>query len=226
MPISVKPLDREPGSREAAEAFAARIAVAPRDRELIVETLHGLPPDVSCRGMFFDGLLRTIRSTRGRAAADEVVAIADVPPARVPFALYPHRHFYKLYFTAARRLHPSDSLEGAMRTVAETFYPVFRESLVGRTMAQLMGDDPMNILERLTEAYRLSVQGNAHAVERVGPREARWTAMVEPTPAYPSVFTGIVLGTMRSHGAPDVVVEVVSHRRDPTRFAYTFQIRW
>lgn len=217
---------REAISREEAEAFAARIAVVPSDREIIAQTLHDLPGDVLCRGMFFDGLLRAIRSTRGQAALDEVVEIANVPKARVPFTHYPHRHFYKLYFTAARRLHPTEDLEHAMLLVAETFYPVFRESLVGRTMAQLVGDDPMGILERLTNIYELSVQGNTHSVERTGPRSARWRALVEPTVAYPSVFTGIVLGMMRSHGAPDVDVKVTEHHREPTRFAYTFDIAW
>lgn len=213
-------------SREAADAFAARIASVPSERELIAQSLYEFPSDIECRGMFFDGLLRAIRAARGQAVLEEVIELAAVPPTRVPFSHYAHRHFYKLYFVGARRLHPNEPLPHAMQLVGETFYPVFRESIVGRTMAQLMGDDPFNILTRLTEAYGLSVRGNTHSVERTGARTARWRCVVEPTAVYPSVFTGIVLGTVRSHGAPDVSVTVVDHYRQPDRFAYTFDIAW
>ena len=44
-------------------------------------------------------------------------------------------------------------LELAMDHIAETFYPVFRDSMVGRTLSAMMGKDPRRVLERLVDAY-------------------------------------------------------------------------
>ena len=44
-------------------------------------------------------------------------------------------------------------LELAMDRIAETFYPVFRDSMVGRTLSAMMGKDPRRVLERLVDAY-------------------------------------------------------------------------
>ncbi|AKF11282.1 hypothetical protein DB32_008431 [Sandaracinus amylolyticus] len=213
-------------SQSDVEAFARRIEVAPSDRAIIVKALLDFPSDIQSRGMFFDGLVKALRAHVGPSAATRIVAEAEIPRTTHSFTLYAHRDFYKLFFYAAPLLHPGRPLPDAMQAIAETFYPVFRESIVGRTMSVLMGSDPAGILGRLVEAYTLSVQGNQHALEITGPSSAVWRALAEPVPMYPSVFKGIVIGTMRSHDAPIPRITVRSATIEGAKLRCTFDVEW
>ena len=55
--------------------------------------------------MFFDGLVNVIKRQRDATLADQLMAHAGVRGRVIPFALLPHRDFYKLYFMAAPVLH-------------------------------------------------------------------------------------------------------------------------
>lgn len=213
-------------SYSQARAFAEIVPTTQADRELVARTLADFPMECQCRGMFFDGLVGAIESTRGAAARQRVVELAAVPRSLVPFALRPHRDFYKLFFLGAATLHPRMPLDRAMQMVAETFYPVFQRSMVGRTMSVFMGDEPSRMIGRLAEAYRLSVTWNEHSVKTLGPKAAEWTAKVEPCPFYPSVFSGIVLGTMRTHGVDEPKIETLSREREGAAMRFVFRIGW
>ena len=146
--------------------------------------------------MFFDGLVNVIRKEIGPAGASDMMVRCGVKGRAIPFSFLPHRDFYKLYFTAAAELYPRESLAMGLQHIAETFYPVFRSSMVGRTMGALMGDNPSRILDRLVDAYNMSIQDNEHSVKQVGEREMRWQCRVEPNPYYDHTFRGIVNGTI------------------------------
>lgn len=216
---------RGPVERSDVESFASRIDVTASERALIIKTLAEFPADVLVRGMFFNGLVAALTSAQGALASRRLVDEASIPTSTVAFSLYPHRDFYKLFFLAAPRLHPKRPLTQAMQRVAETFYPVFRESMVGRTMSLLMGSEPEGILRRLSEAYNLCVEGNRHTVERAG-GALLWHATVEPTEIYPSVFEGIVLGTFRSHHAPEPRITVDESKRDGAKQRWTLRLGW
>lgn len=208
------------------EQFARRIDVTPAERTVIVRSLSEFPPDVLSRGMFFDGLIKAVRAQCGATVCARIVEEAQIPRSTHAFSLYAHRDFYKLFFYAAPVLHPRRPLGDGMQHIAETFYPVFRESMVGRTMAMLMGSDPLGILTRLAEAYNVSVQGNHHTVETTGPRSARWRALVEPTAIYPRIFEGIVRGTMRSHDAPEPTITALAPSAEGTKHRWELELRW
>lgn len=208
------------------ETFARRIDVPSSERSVISRTLLEFPDDVLVRGMFFDGLVKAIRAQCGAEVCARIVAEAEIPRSTHSFALYPHRDFYKLFFYSVPILHRGLSLPDGMQRIAETFYPVFRESMIGRTMAVLMGSDPMGILTRLAEAYGVSVQGNRHAVESTGARSALWRATVEPTSVYPAIFRGIVIGTMRSHDAPIPTITARGSAPEGTKQRWELELRW
>lgn len=213
-------------SAAEVEAFARRVDVAPSERAVITRTLLEFPQDVLSRGMFFDGLVKAVRAQCGAEVCARIVAEAEIPRSTHSFQLYPHRDFYKLFFYAAPLLHRGRPLADGMQAIAETFYPVFRESMVGRTMALLMGSDPHGILTRLCEAYQVSVQGNRHAIEKTGERSALWRATVEPTSVYPSIFRGIVIGTMRSHDAPLPTVTPRGSGTEGDKQRWELELRW
>ena len=209
-----------------AASFAAKVRASPRERDAVAQTLYDFPLECEVRGMFFVGLVNAVASVAGQPETQRITALAEVPSSVLPFTLHPHRDFYKLFFLASPLLHPHAELSDAMRSVAETFYPVFRASPLGRTMSLLMGSSPRRGLERLADAYNISVAWNSHVCEARGEREVRWTCLVEPTDFYEHVFTGIVCGTLRSHEAPAPTVELMERRRDGAGQHMVFSIRW
>ncbi len=156
--------------------------------------------------MFFGGVLAVVGLRPSERSA--VLQELGIDAPRVPFGLYPHVGFYKLSFWAAARLYPNTSMADALHMLAASFYPIFKTSLVGRTMAPLMGERPQQILSRLVDAYRLCVPANTHTLEITGSEHAVWRCSVEPGHFYAQIFRGIVLGTMHSQGVelPEVTL--------------------
>ncbi len=213
--------------KNEVEAFAAELPLSVADQRGIVSTLLHFPSECQVRGMFFDGLVNVIKRKQEGPLADQLMAHAGVKGRVIPFALLPHRDFYKLYFMAAPVLYPSLPLEQSMERIAETFYPVFRDSMVGRTLSAMMGKDPRKVLERLVDAYTMSVQDNQHSVRMAGEHAMLWECRVEPSPFYADTFRGIVLGTLKSHGVLGGRVETVSRVADGLEHTrWVFRISW
>ncbi|MFK8002119.1 MAG: DUF2378 family protein [Polyangiales bacterium] len=209
-----------------AQAFAREFGPDRNSQSGITTTLERFPHACQVRGMFFDGLANVVRKKLGAIETNELMDRVGVPRRCVGFALYPHRDFYKLYFAAAPRLHPSVSFADALGRIAETFYPVFRESMLGRTMAPLMGREPAKILSRLAQAYSISIPWNEHKLTPGGDSAATWECRVEPSTFYPNTLRGIVRGTLASHDVDDARVEVVSVQELSDQSRYTFEITW
>lgn len=211
---------------DVASAFAQRVQCDVADRERVRRTLLDFPVECRVRGMFFQGLVDTIG--RGRAAdrLKQLLDEAGVHSRFVPFTLMPHRDFYKLYFLAAAALYPAKPLEHGFERIAEDFYPTFRSSMVGRTLSAFIGAENITILERLAQAYQLSVPWNEHSVRKEGDSRAVWTCKVEPSDLYPATFRGIVRGAMGSHGVTSATTDVLMARRDGPAMRFEFAIRW
>jgi uncharacterized protein (TIGR02265 family) len=215
-----------PGASRAptdAARFAADLRVSAWEKAAIVVTLESMPSKQMCRGMFFQGVLDTmsLESSEAQRILDEL----SIEPPRTAFGLYPHYGFYKLSFWAARHLYPKLPLDEGLYRLAASFFPIFSQSMVGRTIASLMGTRPISVLSRLVDAYRLSVPMNKHEVQSTDASSARWTCEVELGEFYPHIFRGIIIGTMQELGVPNPAVEVV-HRASLTTQSITFAIRW
>ncbi|MCB9603641.1 MAG: DUF2378 family protein [Sandaracinus sp.] len=211
---------------DAAEHFAARVPVSPAERGRIARTLYDFPMECQVRGMFFQGLVDTISRAADRTTSDRLLTEAGVHTRFIPFVLMPHRDFYKLYFLASATLFPRSPLEQGFERIAEDFYPTFKESMVGRTLSAFIGKEPITILERLAQAYQMSVPWNEHGVRKDGTQGAIWSCKVEPSELYPATFKGIVRGTMRAHGVSEPWVSLVDERRDDHAKRFEFRVRW
>lgn len=215
-----------PITRERADAFASRVpGVTLSERAAVAHDLAAFPIECRVRGVFFEGLSRVVTKAKSTTMND-LFAIAGVSPRKVAFSLYPHRDFYRLFFLAARALHPAVPLADGMGQVAKTFYPIFRESMVGRTMSAFIGSDPKSLLARLADAYKLSVPWNEHAIEVTSPREVLWTCRVEPTTYYRQIFTGIVSGAIEAHGADAVRIDALRSNIERSAGNHLFRISW
>jgi uncharacterized protein (TIGR02265 family) len=209
-----------------AEAFASHVPVSAAERHRVACILAEFPVECQVRGMFFQGLVDTITRTADRTASERLLGEAGVHTRFIPFVLMPHRDFYKLYFLAAATMFPGKPLEHGFERIAEDFYPTFKESMVGRTLSAFIGKEAFTVLERLAQAYQMSVPWNEHAVQKDGDKGAVWKCKVEPSALYPATFKGIVRGTMRAHGISEPWVTPLGERRDGDAIRFEFRIRW
>ena len=195
---------------EEANAFASKVPASSREQVIIAKNLLAYPTTFMVRGVFFEGISRLVGEARGPAAFAALQKKAGLPARITAFRQYPQRDFYKLYYLAAPLLHPGCAFTEALRRTARTFFPIFRGSMLGRTMSALMGDEPRTLLPMLAKAYNLSVSGNDHHAELAGDREVRWRCVVEPVEWYEETFAGIVEGTAADPARAGLTVVVTS----------------
>jgi uncharacterized protein (TIGR02265 family) len=215
-----------PISGAQAAAFAQSMPIASEDRARVTRNLACYPPDMAVRGLFFEGIFRIVDQRLGSVALGQIRRAAGLGEHIVPFRQYPHRDFYKLYYLTVSRLHAGTPFDAGLRRVAQTFFPIFRSSLLGRTMSALMGDEPRTILPLLSKAYNLSVSGNTHTSRMTGERELTWQCRVEPVEWYEHTFTGIIEGTMTPEQRRSLVIDTRTKAVGPAGASYEFVIRW
>ena len=218
---------------DEAEAFARTVTLSPRDRGTIAHNLAAISPTQTVRGVFFEGLARVVGEAKGPGAMTELLLRAGVPGKTVAFRSYPHRDFYKLYYLSARLLYPQSTFNTGLREVARTFFPIFKSSLLGKTMSALMGENPRTILPLLAKAYNISVEGNEHEVQMSPAKndhELIWRCKVEPVEWYPETFGGIIEGTMATHRTAVCAVKMIERQAivvdGQNRSRYAFKITW
>jgi uncharacterized protein (TIGR02265 family) len=178
------------------------------------------------RGLFFEGLSRVVTQRLGVDAWPELTARAGIAAVRPVLDFFPHRDFYKIYLLAAVEMYPEQTLPGALYLTAQSFYPMFQQSLIGRAMSALIGDNRGRLIRVLPEAYAHSVHGNEHHVDMISEREYRWSCTVEPFDYYPSIFAGIIEGSLRAQHAARAKVETIGSVLGASRHKFLFKITW
>ena len=207
-----------------ANEFARSVTPMRDEQELVSRNLLLFPTTIKVRGVFFEGVSRVVADAQGPNAMAGLLAKAGIAAKTTAFRAYSHRDFYKLYYLAARLLYPRAPLPEGLRSTARTFFPIFKSSLLGRTMSALMGDRPTTILPLLARAYNVSVEGNDHKAELVGKSSLVWRCDVEPVEWYTDTFQGIVEGSMPA----DVKVRITIEERAAAGglARYRFRIDW
>jgi uncharacterized protein (TIGR02265 family) len=217
----------KPAGASPSEAFVGTLGLGDEDHEAVRRCLDGFPDACTSRGMFFDGILDAL--ARGLGPAEPALARqrTGLTHRIQAFSLYPHRDFYRLFYYAARRLHPTRSIEQGLSHIAELFYPnMFAENLAGKTLAAFLGKDPVSVIGRLVDAYRIAAPWNEHRFDvATSPgRPHLWTCKVEPCPFYPSTFRGIATGMVRSVTGQTPRIEVVEHHAERNQQRFVFRV--
>lgn len=215
-----------PITLEQAERFAGLVNATTSERSELARMYHQFPPTIQTRGVFFSGVGRVVIKRAGIAAWHETLARVGAPARFFPFNYYPHRDMYKVHAVVANLIAPEGPLDRGLLEMGRLLYPIYRESLLGRTMSAFASDDPKTLLRILCESYRLSVSGNEHQISFDDGAEAIWRCRVEPAPWYPAIFRGIVEGTTASHGVHDVAVDTLEAVDERTHFRFAFRISW
>lgn len=213
-------------STDDAGAFAASLGLHATDEDAVYRNLINFPDACRSRGMFATGILEAVRRRCGAGVADRIRLEAGYPARIMGFALYPHRDFYRLFYASAAAMYPRIRLGEGMRRIAESFYPIFIESLPGRTLHVLVGRTPEVVLRRFVEAYKISTPWNEHEVESHTDRELIWRCMVEPCPNYPDTFAGISTGMVETVTGIRPRYEVINRVTAKDHQRITFRISW
>lgn len=207
-----------------AERFASAVTRSPADRATIARNLVDLPPELKIRGFFFEGLCRVVAKTRDEETLRRLQRTAGVPERLMPFGRYMVRDFYKLYYHAASLLHADLPFVEAVRRVTRTFFPIFKTSMVGKTLGAFMGNEPASIIPVVAKAYTVSVEGNEHAVAPSGDRELTWKCQVEPVAWYPESLHGIIEGALPA--GQTIELKTVEKKPAGKLMRYSFKISW
>jgi uncharacterized protein (TIGR02265 family) len=109
--------------------------------------LDEAPEDGRVKGMFFQSILEQV------AAAG-----ASYPTEQRYFGFkdYPLRDFLRILGEAAPLAHPGESPREALRRVGRQVYPTFVQSMVGKVLFGMVGDDFSAALSLAGKAYRIS----------------------------------------------------------------------
>lgn len=213
-------------SRAQVERFVDHAGVEGAHRESLVQAFLEFPPGYLVRGVFFEGEARMVMQRLGTEAWRALLRDAGTPARITPFGSYVFRDLYKVHVLVARTLWPEQPLPRALGNISRRLYPIFRESLVGKTMSALYTPDAATFLELMARAYSICVVGNTHVVRRAGDRAMRWSATVEPIPWFAELFAGIVEGALASHGLPGVKVTTLEAHTDRVPHRYELEITW
>jgi uncharacterized protein (TIGR02265 family) len=213
-----------PITLQQAERFARAVTPSLQDRSIIARNLVLLPPELKIRGFFFDGLCQIVASKRDEETLRGLQRTAGVPERLAPFEQYMVRDFYKLYYHTAGLLHEELPFAEAIRRVTQTFFPIFKTSMIGKTLSAFMGTKPSTIIPVVAKAYTVSVEGNQHAVVAGGERELTWRCKVEPVTWYPESLRGIIEGALPADQT--IEMKTLDQRAEGKLMRYSFKITW
>jgi uncharacterized protein (TIGR02265 family) len=170
--------------------------------------LARLPADAYCKGMFFHDVLKLVE----RAGTPEARQIlADVPRRRyLPFKDYPLREHMELTARIAPVLHPNVPTREGMRRLGWIAYPAFAESMVGRVVFGIFGDDLDLIFEHGPKSFGVSLTRGRAVATRLGTRHWRYE-FTDFFGYLDSYYVGVMEGPIRHHGrTPDVGLDLRS----------------
>ncbi|NNB95865.1 DUF2378 family protein [Corallococcus exiguus] len=126
----------------------------------------------TARGMFFLGVLETVRTGAGEEAVAACRAVTD-ERRFVGFFNYPVATFLKLAQVAARQLSPRwGGVDEALRQMGMQATRSFLESAVGRTFLLLAAGDPRKLVTNLPSGYQMAVSYGERTVDWKGEGDA------------------------------------------------------
>jgi uncharacterized protein (TIGR02265 family) len=207
---------------EDARRYSETLPLPDRTRQTIEQNLVSFPLQCRVRGLFFTGLHEIIRRSLGPEAHAKACRLSGLRSKIISFNEYPHRDFYRLMYWAAAYLHKNTRFGDSLTAIAGTFFPIFRETLLGRTTAALMGKNLKTQLPRLAVAYNSMVRWNQHDTEVVSETEVRWKCKVEPVVWYTETLHGIINGA-----CPGSRITLITHKEERTAEALfaTYRVR-
>lgn len=174
------------------------------------------------RGIIFQSVERALTNTLGPGSIEEVKAEAGLTESRYDaMAKYPMADFLKYEEAAARRMAGSSGgFDEAVCRIGAAAVEAFFDSIAGKTMSLLAGNDPTRLLSAVPNGYGL--------LTSYGTRT--WRQTTANTGLF--TFTGEFLGPVHNFGTFDTALRVVHGveakftLEQKTPLDFSFRISW
>jgi uncharacterized protein (TIGR02265 family) len=163
--------------------------------------IERVPPDAFCKGMFFHDVLAMVRRL---APASEGQLKASMRPRYLPFKDYPLREHMELTARAARLVYPNRPTREGLRMLGWLAFPAFAESMVGRVVFGVLGNDLDDTFRVGPRSFELSMTRGRARAERIADRH--WRYEFHDIFGYlDCYYVGVMEGPIRRLGfSPDV----------------------
>ena len=118
------------------------------------------PEHAVARGMFFGDIVDALKRRGLRPSTSK---------RYVAFSNYPQREFIEFAARSVELLHPDLPLREGLRRVGHLAYPTFRDTMIGRVMFGVLGDDIEAVMKIVPKGYDAAlnvVQAKTLAVGR------------------------------------------------------------
>ncbi len=174
-----------PADLEAELEFSVPDMTAPLD--VAAHRALAAPP-CSVKGMFFQALFEALPT--------------GMPEGKryVSFRAYPMLEYMDLLLDAAKTLHPRRPIREGLRRVGHLGYPTFANSLIGRVIMGVLGNDLDAIVGRAPRAYAVSIEPGRVTSQRVA--EQHWRMAFTKVPNFIDCYQlGVVEGAILHCGA-------------------------
>jgi uncharacterized protein (TIGR02265 family) len=172
--------------------------------------LARIPDHATVKGMYLNGVVKDARAQGVELEASRYVSLDD----------YPARDYHALVAQAAAKLHPDVPLREGLRRLGRSAFPTLRESMVGRMVFGVVGDDPAALFKLVSKAWSLSQ--NTVRAELISAEPGRVVVNMTGFDWFVDDFTlGIFEGVILSTGhTPTVGV------RHPRKLETDFECLW
>ena len=179
--------------RDADERFRAPDFARPFD---LSAYLANTPDDATCKGLFFQDVIKAVQSA-GRAAAAQ--RLPQLSRRYVAFSDYSLREHMELTTQVAGILYPDVPTREGLRRLGWLVFPGFAESLVGKVIFTIFGEHLDRVYELGPRSFPVSLSRGRAETERVGERHWRITFR-EIYGFLDCYYVGVIEGPIRRLG--------------------------
>jgi uncharacterized protein (TIGR02265 family) len=132
--------------------------------------LANTPEDATVKGLFFQDVIKFVQLAKRPMAAERLPQLSR---RYVPFRDYPLREHMELTTQVARFLYADVPIREGLRRLGWLVFPGFAESLVGKVIFTIFGDNLDRVYELGPRSFPVSMSHGRAATERVGERHWR-----------------------------------------------------
>ncbi|HZH74772.1 MAG TPA: TIGR02265 family protein [Archangium sp.] len=198
------------------EADASR--GAPDWQQELEQRLALATPNDTVRGLFFNSLLGLVRTLGDEATLARCLE-ASGQQRFLDFFNYPVSALLRLTYTAGNELAPRyGGFDGAMRRMGHQAMGDFLDSLMGRALRHLAGQDTRTLMSNIQNIYRMTLSYGTRQLVWDGPKRGRLILQRNFLPAaYHEGGLRMTLDQMKARN-----VSVVGRRTGPLDSEYEF----
>jgi uncharacterized protein (TIGR02265 family) len=145
--------------------------------------VQACPETATAKGMFLQDLSDTLKQHKLPHPTEKFLGFKD----------YPYRRYIGLIAEAVRGIYPTEPPLVAMRTLSRNAYPTLAQSMVGRVVFGVLGNDPEKVLRLAAKGFALAMSGCSCTVEvERGRALATLSGIHLPIEAQIGVFEGAI----------------------------------